>query len=262
MLSNLNSNMLILQKYFFSGYNLINTTIYILICILTIFTLYKLFKKLKVDPIRLIAPSIPFILMGAIIRVFVDNHILEYNYFLITPGLILILAIISSLSFCISLYLEKKLNVDYNIILLLMGSILSLYLLFKIKKISFIPLTEVIILWIFINLIFIIFNKKYNLLKNKYNLSIYFAHTLDATSTFISVDLFNYNEEHILPNFILSSAGTSMILIPYKIAIILFSIYLIDSNINNKTLNGLLKLVIFVLGLAPALRNILSLITS
>lgn len=95
----------------------------------------------------------------------------------------------------------------------------------------------------------------------KYNLSILSAHILDATSTFISVDFYGFSEQHLLPNFIYLQTGTSLLLLPYKIAIILFSIYLIDTNINNnKTLNESLKLAIFVLGLAPALRNILNII--
>ncbi len=47
---------------------------------------------------------------------------------------------------------------------------------------------------------------------------------------------------------------------PLKIAVILGALYIIDKYIEDKTIANMLKLAIFILGLAPGLRNFLSLI--
>ena len=51
-------------------------------------------------------------------------------------------------------------------------------------------------------------------------------------------------------------------MIPLKIIIITFALYITDKYIDDENINGLLKLTIFVLGLAPGLRNIITIAIS
>jgi uncharacterized membrane protein len=46
---------------------------------------------------------------------------------------------------------------------------------------------------------------------------------------------------------------------PLKIAVILPALYIIDTYVEDKTIRNMLKLAIFILGLAPGIRNFLSL---
>jgi uncharacterized membrane protein len=47
---------------------------------------------------------------------------------------------------------------------------------------------------------------------------------------------------------------------PLKIIVILSILYIIDQEIKDKTTNNMLKLAIFILGLAPGLRNFITLL--
>jgi uncharacterized membrane protein len=47
---------------------------------------------------------------------------------------------------------------------------------------------------------------------------------------------------------------------PLKIAVILFALYVIDTYVEDRTIKNMLKLAIFILGLAPGLRDFLTLI--
>ena len=117
---------------------------------------------------------------------------------------------------------------------------------------------EILSSWGLISLPFILLSKKWSLLKDKFNLSILLAHLLDA-STFIAVDYYGYAEQHVLPNALTQLADTAIIMYPLKIAVILPALYVIDTYVEDRTIRNMLKLAIFILGLAPGLRNFLSL---
>jgi uncharacterized membrane protein len=86
------------------------------------------------------------------------------------------------------------------------------------------------------------------------------AHLFDASSTYIAVDFYGYNEQHVLPNALTGLVGSAIVMFPLKIAVILGALYIIDTYIEDRTVANMLKLAIFILGLAPGLRNFLSLI--
>jgi uncharacterized membrane protein len=249
--------------YFFSGYTIFNTIIYGLILILIIFGIINLFKKLDKNPAELMLYLIPFIFIGSSIRAFVDNRILPYNWFLITPGIYFIVGGLTILSLMMGIYLEKKINMDYKKILGLIGLILSLVLIIPIfvhvKKINIISSSQIIAIWIILTILFLTIGKFWNLYKNKYNLAIISAHIFDATTTFIAVDLYGYYEQHVLPNLIYKETLTSASIYPLKIIVITIALYTIDKYIKNEKIKEILKLAMFILGFAPGLRNIITL---
>ena len=124
---------------------------------------------------------------------------------------------------------------------------------------NFIALFEVIGAWLLISSAFIILRNKWSLITDKFNLSVLMAHLFDASSTFIAVTYYGYSEQHVLPNTITSLAGTALVMYPLKITVILFALYVIDTYVEDRTIKNMLKLAIFILGLAPGLRNFLSL---
>ncbi|MDR3291206.1 MAG: DUF63 family protein [Methanobrevibacter sp.] len=248
-----------LKIYFFSGYTLLNTIIYGIMLVLIIFGLIKLFKKLGKDPTELIFYVIPFIFIGSCIRAFVDNGILPYNWFLITPGIYFIVGSTTILSLLLGIYFEKKRNINYKKVLFLIGIILLIPIFVGINRINIISSLEIIAIWTVLTILFFLIGKFFYLYKDKYNLAIISAHILDGSSTFVAVDLYGYSEQHVIPNLIYKETLTAVSIFPLKIIVISLSLYVIEKYVDDDVIKGLLKLAIFILGLAPGLRNLLTL---
>lgn len=81
------------------------------------------------------------------------------------------------------------------------------------------------------------------------------AHIFDACSTWISIDNFGYVEKHVLPTLLINLSGTAFVMILLKLAIIIPVLYIIDKHAEDKRFGNILKIVIFIMGLAPGLRN-------
>ncbi len=96
-------------------------------------------------------------------------------------------------------------------------------------------------------------------LDNRFNLMIIYAHMLDASSTYIGVDWFDYYEKHVVPTFLIDIAGTAAIMFPLKLLILLPVLFMIDKSIEDPSLRNITKLALITLGLAPAVRNTLRL---
>jgi uncharacterized membrane protein len=136
--------------------------------------------------------------------------------------------------------------------------------LFNIHSLNLIAIFQIILSWGLLTFIFVLIGKFWNLFdiksfNGKINLSIISAHLFDASSTFIAVDYYGYFEQHVLPNSIYNFFGTAITMFPLKIIVICGGLYLIDRYVDDEYVAGTLKLAIFILGLAPGLRNFLSL---
>ncbi|KZX12542.1 hypothetical protein MBCUR_10320 [Methanobrevibacter curvatus] len=149
-----------------------------------------------------------------------------------------------------------KNKIDYRLIIFSLGLLGLIYVSINIHQLNFKVIVEVLLIWLILTGIFYILGKKIKIYRDKYNLSIISAHLLDATTTFIAVDFYGYIEQHVLPNLIYSEFSTATSIYPLKIIVISLAIYSIDKYIDDKTIKGLLKLAIFILGLAPAIRNL------
>jgi len=98
------------------------------------------------------------------------------------------------------------------------------------------------------------------------NLAVLFAHFLDAAATFVGIDYFSYSEKHVLPSFLIDVTGTAAVMFPLKFLIVVLIVYMIDVYYKKEleesgfeNFQGLLKLAIIVLGLAPGMRDMLRL---
>ena len=281
----------IIQTTFFSGYTVFNTIVYTLILVIFILAIIKMFKKLEIDPLSIfysIIPFlsifysiIPFIFLGSSTRALVDNGILPKTVFLITPGLYILIGLITIVSFLFSIYLFNKKGIDYRYSLFSLGVIFSLPNIIFFSNVNYTALINVILTWIlssliFIGIVFLVLYIRNNIFKTedkinlskfiekikkyKINFSIVLAHLFDASTTYVAVEYFNYVEQHVLPNAINQLFDTYLTLFPMKIIVIVAVLYIIDQYFDDLTIKNLLKLTVFVLGLAPGLRNILTLI--
>ncbi len=102
--------------------------------------------------------------------------------------------------------------------------------------------------------------------KNPLNIGVLFAQLLDAAATFVGIDHFGYQEKHVLPDALIQATGTAFVMFPLKLVLVFFIIYFMDVAYRKeleeggfKELNGLLKLCVIILGLAPGMRDMLRL---
>ncbi|MEW6010654.1 DUF63 family protein [Methanobacterium alkalithermotolerans] len=246
--------------YLQPGYTLLNTIVFGLILGLVVLGLIKMFKWIDKDPQDLFLPLIPFIFLGSSTRALVDNGIYPLNLLLVTPGIYVLVGILTLLVLFGTILLEKRTGRDYRQVMFLMGMILCLPNIFNMGHINFQAFAAIIGIWLLFTAPFFLLGKKWKLLSDKFNLAALSAHLFDASSTFVAVDYYGYWEQHVLPAALTDMMGTAFIMFPLKIGVILGTIYFIDSEIEDKTIKNMLKLAIFILGLAPGLRNFLSLI--
>ena len=259
-----------IQTYFFSGYTVFNTVIYTLILVLFILAIIKLFKKIEIDPLSLIYSVIPFIVFGCLIRALVDNGIFPKTVFLITPGIYILIGIATIASFLFSIELYKRKNIDYRYTLFIIGLVLLMPIIFFIPQLNAKPMiyvfTTFIIASLTVYVLLIIGEKLFKnyssivkLFSDKINRVILMVHMFDASTTIVAVEQFNYYEQHVLPNVLNQLFDTYFTVFPMKIIVILSVLYIIDQYFDDLTIKNLLKLTVFVLGMAPGTRNFLTL---
>jgi len=246
--------------YFGPGYNVLNTLVFGIILGIIVILLIKMFWCIKKDPKDLIIPVIPFIFLGSSTRALVDNGIYPLSYLLITPGIYIITGLATIITLLVSVYIERKTNLDYRYLIFLVGVVICIPNILNISHINFVALAQVLGSWALLSSVFVIFRNKWSLIKDKFNLSVLLAHIFDASATFVAIDFYPYGEQHVLPNALIGLTGTALVMFPLKIIVILFALYVIDSCIEDKTIKNMLKLAILILGISTGLRDLLSLV--
>lgn len=250
--------------YLHPGYTTFNTIIFGIVLGLIILAIIKIFEKLDKNPKDLVYVLIPIIFFGSSSRALVDNHIYPRIHLLATPGIYIAIGLFVIFLLIFSVYLERNTGIKYTKTILIVGLIICIpnVFLLAVHGINVKILLFELLCFIIISSPFVLLRNRWKLLKNPVNLSVLLAHILDATSTFVAVDFFNYSEQHVLPTFLINLSNSAIIMYPLKIIIILVIIYVIDYYIDDVTSNNMLKLAIFILGLAPAIRNMTTLILS
>ncbi len=246
--------------YLHPGYTILNTVVFGIILGICILIIIKMFKYIKKDPAELMIPLIPFIFFGSSARALVDNNIYPLTYILVTPGIYVLTGLMAIITLLTAVYIERKTNFDYRYIIFIVGAILCIPNILFMGPVNLVATLQVVGVWAIISSVFILLRNKWTLLSNKFNLSVLMAHLFDASSTYIAVDYYGYYEQHVLPSALTGLFGTAIIMFPLKIIVILGALYIIDIYIEDRTIANMLKLAIFILGLAPGLRNFLSLI--
>lgn len=250
--------------YLHPGYTVFNTVIFGIVLGLIILAIIRLFDYLKKDPLELIFPFIPIIIFGSTSRALVDNHIYPRIYLLATPGIYISIGLMTILLLIFSIFIEKYCNIRYTHTISVIGVSICIpnFILIINNGINISIFMLELSLWILFSLILLLFKDKIKVLKNRGNMAVICAHLFDATSTFVAMDFFGYYEQHVLPTFMINLTGTAFIMYPLKLFIILLVLYIIDKEVTDTNSRHMLKLAIFILGLAPGIRNFTTLILS
>jgi uncharacterized membrane protein len=257
-----------------AGYNPVNTITWALMLGLMIFVVWKILKKLGiVIDKRFIAAVMPYIFVAASLRVMEDADLFSppISYMLITPLIYFLIFF-----FCITILVilrvlsgPKRIN-DYvvvfgligvlwfiaNLIILLRNeAIVNLWVLFAVIGIS-----GMIMLVIY--MIGMSFHASF--LTESLNVSVLTAHLLDASSSYIGIDLLipSYSGKHVIEGMIVKYTGTAAGMFLLKLGILIPVLYLLDIGFEEREieLKNLVLLVLVVIGLAPAVRNTLRII--
>ena len=217
---------------------------------------------------RFLLALLPYILLGAALRVLEDMHILprswnpmEAAYYLVTPGIYLLIAAVTIACLFIALFISKKFNFSFHKVFAGIGLILALpIVVFELISFQawlgfFAAITMVIA--IVGALIFAFRKLNWVLLKDGLNQLALASQVLDGSATFVATQFFSCGEQHPLSGFLLGAFPLSFILV--KVLLVLVILYYLDREIKRENLRGFAKIVVTVLGFATGLRDLLTL---
>ncbi len=245
--------------YLHPGYTPLNTVVFGIVLGIVVLLILRMFRWLKKDPGELLMPLLPFIFLGSGARALVDNGVYPLTHLLVTPGIYILVGLTTIAALIASIKLEEVLGWDYRKLIFVIGSVLAVPNLISIRHISPIPFLSVLGVFTAFSAIFYVLSLRWEFLRGRMNLPVIYAHLFDASSTYVAVDWYGYVEQHVLPSALTGLTGTALVMFPLKMVVIMAALYAIDRYVESDVDSDALKLVIFILGLAPGLRNFLSL---
>ncbi len=245
----------------------------ILLIILWLCSKY-LFKLVPFDE-KLLLVLTPYIVFGIAFRMMVDIGVFEKSkYWNVTPGVHIVSVLFAALAIGIGLIINKYTGKAYWHFPLAIGTVGATYYLFKVIRHMTHPermlypfvLATAITIAIYAASNFFETTK---IFRSRENILIIFSHLLDGSATFVGINMFHFSEEHILPEFLINIAGgNAIVMIPLKIVVILLALYIIEEWYKEELEAGedptttenyyrMFKLIFFILGMGPGLRDAL-----
>ena len=213
---------------------------------------------------RLVAYTLPYILAGSSLRVIEDADMVAapWRYLLITPLIFFLVFLVTSASLFVTRRIWKDGFYSRYAAIGFIWTALNLALLSSQgwQNLWVIPAVFVMGSGLAGGLILLGRHVSWlGFLEDKFSRMILYAHMLDASSTYLGVDWFFYQEKHVLPTYLIDLAGTAAVMFPLKLAVLLPVLYMIDRSLEEPSLRNLTRLTLITLGLAPAVRNTLRL---
>lgn len=230
-------------------YTVQETTIYAFTFVLTALLIYRIVRKIGINIDWKFALSIsPYIFVAAILRVTQDIGVYD-SYWLVTPGIFILMLSILSIIMSLGLFLEKKKEIPYFKIVFIIGIILLAALSTLLKPKSLSPLIDVLILTLPATLLFVI---RWDFV----NKLVTFVQLFDALVTYVAVTKYGWVEKHVIPSLLFSFSPFSFVLV--KLSTVFTILLLMDKTIKGD-FRSYLKLLIAVMGGATGVRDILAL---
>ncbi len=253
-----------IEKYFIdsivhkTGYNPVNTITWAIILVIAVVLVYRALRRYDVRfDWKFAAGNIPFILLGASVRVVEDAGFLQppVSYFFMTPLIYVIIFLIAFPTLLVSLKVRRE---DYwkhygSVGLLL--SLATLILLFwKLQPVNWWVIPVTLLLAAGFTIAYSqITSRVYSPMNNTLSNTIFYSHMVDGFATFLGIQFLGYWELHVLPRFLIDVFGP-WIMIPTKVIVFVAILYVLDS-MEEDHMKGFIKFVLIVLGLAPGLRD-------
>ena len=243
-------------------YTPIGTITYGIVLVLAVVGTYKLIKKLKVNiDKKFFLGLLPFIIYGGWTRALKDYDLGIYqNSLFCSPPIyfVIFLMVLSSLLLGLSIErIAKKKKFSYEKTMLIIGTGLLLYNVTLTSITNFFAFSFVLFLVSIWSLLFFGIHKIKPKLLSLENAGILVSHLFDASSTFTALTFFGFNEQHVLPTFLINIAGP-WIMFPLKIVVVWFVLDIIDKSKEDIFFKRFLKIIILILGLPLGLRDFLT----
>lgn len=248
-----------------TGYNPVNTAAYGLLLVIASYFIYKLLKKTgyKLN-LRFLKATIPFVLFVGVWRSLTDAGVYPYGFLTTTPGLYVpVLAIFFPL-----VILAKKLE-DFKgwryewvysgvSLALLISQVIILGILIP-GRLNTSALTLSLFYTLASCLPVIVLSKYWQPLKNKFNQYMIISHFFESSVTHVSLEYFNYFEQHVIPRTIFNLFGTSLSFYLWKALVLGLVIYFLDKDEEHEELSNFVKMIFIIYGLTIGVRNLLRL---
>ncbi|MFZ2071046.1 MAG: DUF63 family protein [Halobacteriota archaeon] len=252
-----------------SGYNPVNTISWALLFALVLLLVLKLLNKLRVEIDRhFIAAVVPYILVGSSLRVMEDAGLFQppLRYLMITPLIYLCVFFCAVPILVISVKLSgtsKRYNLYFGIagMIWLFADMAILLLSAEELILPGVILAVLGITSIITGIIYTIATKfRLKFLTEKLNISVLAVHLLDASSTYIGIDLLGrYTGKHVIEELIVKYTGSAVWMYLLKLGVLVPGLYLLDTLFHeeDRALKNIILLALIVIGLGPAVRNTL-----
>jgi uncharacterized membrane protein len=219
--------------------------------------IYYIFQRLKIKiDEKLLIGIIPWVVASAFVRVIEDAGAYPDTIFTVTPGIVVLFMAFLIPVLVIGKYIENKKKFPLWKTLAVTGTIAVLI------NVPLLKITN----WYGAGLIFVTFAAILGIMvlanrlikADKLSFWAIGAHMLDASATFVSLSVFGYGEQHVLPTFLIDVAGP-WIMFPLKLAVLIPVVYFLNKKCDDVEIRKFLLIAIIVLGLAPGLRDMLRL---
>jgi uncharacterized membrane protein len=252
-------------------YTLEATLVYGLILAGAAFLIYKLLRQsgFRIDKNFFIA-LIPFIIYGGWTRALRDHGLYE-GWIFCSPPIYFFIFLLTVASLFVSLEYQKQYGIKYSKTMSIIGWVFVMYNITLTNLSNMHALGLIIMLMGFWGVVFFGLNNKWPKLISKVNAGIICAHLLDASSSFISILMFGYCEQHVLTGVLMGAycnASTlpsflqlpfmPWMIFPLKIIFVGGALRMLDKHSKDKQFNNFLKIIILILGLALGIRGMLT----
>lgn len=255
--------MSLLQEYFIdpiyqgTGYNAVNTVVYGLLLGFGIMGCDALLRRLglKIDR-RFLVALLPFLALASALRSLVDAQLLPRSFFLITPGIFILVTALAIGALVVGKALPGRFRYPYGTAAI--GLALLVYpvsiLIPHVK--SYMPSLQIALLLSVTTALTVAALKRLGW-GDSFIQALFAAHLLDASATIVAVEYYGFWEEHVFEDFLIQAAGTAYVILPFKLLVLVLVITFLRRTLEGDSLR-FWYFALFVLGFAPGLRDTLT----
>lgn len=263
----------LIRKYFISpiwkrtGYNWVNTIVYGVILGIAAVVVYRSVRKTGYRfGLDLFVTFAPYLVFATAVRALVDAGKYPYTYLLVSPGIYFMTMGIFAAAILSGLLIRRLSGTKVSLTVFVIGIILGGWQLALVLGMVRRPLAGLLIAVLggaacaAVLLVRRLWPDRLAILQTRENVLVICCHLVDATVTFIGIDLYGYAEQHILPRTLIDVTGTASVMYLLKLIALPIVLYLLDRYVEDAEMNIFIKMIVMVLGLAPATRNYLRII--
>ncbi len=259
-------------------YTIVDTLTYAIILILAVYLVYRWLKKTGIDiDQEFIVSTIPFVILGGLMRVVEDTGIIPrpWNVILVTPIIFFVVFFITITILVTARTLEKKGLVPSYTKVYAAGGLCACIITAAV--LTYFGITETRIALDVLATILMMaavssatvwgllrYGLKWTFTENILYKLLIFGHMLDASATSFGIELheLTYVEVHVVGSHLIEATGTAFSMFALKLVVIIPAIYVLEMyrKEGNSQLWHLIILAMIVVGMAPGIRDMVRMI--